>query len=473
MANTIINTNVPALNSHRAILGVSRRQQQSSERLSTGMRINRAADDAAGLAISEKMRNQIRGLDQAVRNSQDGISLVQTAEGAMEEIHRILERVRVLTNQAANDTNMDDDRMQINAEIQQILAEVDQIANNTEFNEQRILMGASQGRMENPVMQETVSLLQNVISGLVDAWTTFTAVEAFLNIAGFQLDVSLAQLGTNLAELISGMNSSAAAIPEIAMMVQNFGNNFIDQIEAALLNQLGAFAPRDMPMNIPSVREAIQDLLIDMVSDITNRFTNLTTLGQISVGAQAFTPLSLADWNLNVFAISVAEEINEWIYNLRPTSEDFRIQGSQDPLRLQVQTGANALQRLDVSIQAMDLGAIEMGHFAARFERYARMEDVPAAGVGFSRMMDDVDIAIRIVSEQRANLGAIQNRLEHTINNLRVASENLSAANSRIRDTDMAQEMMRLTQANVLQQAGMSMLAQANMAPQQILQLLN
>ena len=295
MSNTIVNTNVSALNSHRAILSVGGRQARSAERLSSGQRINRAADDAAGLAISEGMRNQIRGLDQSVRNSQDGISLVQTAEGALEEVHRILERARTLTVQAANDTNDSGDRMKIHTELEQLSNEIGRIVSDTEFNGMSILDG--------------------------DAGTTRPAGGAFNIQAG-------ANSGQNITITIANIGELATAF-----------EGFVTAFEAA-----------------------------------SNSHAGLTAL----IGSSS---------------------------------------------------------------------------------------DAAALGSGTLSGM------IAGVSEQRSNMGAVQNRLEHTINSLRVSSENLSAANSRIRDTDMAAEMMNMTQANVLQQAGMSMLAQANQAPQNILQL--
>jgi flagellin len=291
MSNTIINTNTRALNSHRALTSVGNRQARSSERLSTGQRINRAADDAAGLAISEKMRSQIRGLDQATRNSQDGISLIQTAEGALEEVHAILQRTRELTNQASNDTLTSEDREKIAVEVAQLLDEIDNIAQTTEFNGKSLFMGDD---------------------------------------------------GT----------------------------------------------------------------------------------------------------------------------------------GTGGPLVLEIQTGANAGQRLSVSINIMDTAGLGLDTFMDDFNAAIAADDL-TTGQTLSSMLSTLDNALSSVSELRANLGAYQNRLDHTINNLQVASENLSAANSRIRDTDMAAEMMALTQANVLQQAATSMLAQANQAPQSVLQLLN
>jgi flagellin len=270
-----INSNLEALNAHRHLSIISSQLAKSMERLSSGLRINRASDDAAGLAISEKILAQVKGLDQAVRNAQDAISLVQTAEGALQETHSILQRIRELAVQAANDTLTTDDRAQIKKEIDQLITEIDRIANTTQFNKTVLLNGAA----------------SNVYF----------------------------QLGANAGE-------------GITFSIDN---------------------------------------------------------------AQAVTGLSL-------------------------------------PAAVTLDTAADAQSLITV-----------------------------------------VDSAIGKVSTSRANLGALQNRLEHTIANLQVASENLQAANSRIRDVDMAAEMMNYTKLQILQQAGTAMLAQANLAPQAVLKLLS
>ena len=333
MANTIVNTNVSALNSHRAILSVGGRQARSAERLSSGMRINRAADDAAGLAISEGMRNQIRGLDQATRNSQDGISLVQTAEGALEEVHRILERARVLTNQAANGTYDQGDRALIAQEIGQIFNEISNITAITEFNGMNLLQGT--------------------------AGDSFTG--ALAGASGGQFSV---QSGANAGQRID-------------ITIGDFLNGSGSQLFGATNN------------------------------------------------------------GVNVTATSIASVLDNVA---RAFGFNAGFNGSAP-------AGSTAVNMANHSVGAIHSGA------------------------SLSAMLQYLDAAIDQTNILRANLGAVQNRLEHTINNLRVASENISASNSRIRDTDMAAEMMAYTQANVLQQAGMSMLAQANMAPQNVLQL--
>lgn len=271
-----INHNISALNTYRQLSINQTLGNKSLEKLSSGLRINRAGDDAAGLAISEKMRGQIRGLDMASKNAQDAISLIQTAEGNLNETHSILQRMRELAVQAASDTNDDTDRAQLQAEMDELIAEIDRIANDTEFNTQKLLDGSLSG---------------------------------------------------------SGK---------------------------ALTFHIGANSGQNIKLNISAM-----------------------TAGGLGVNG----------------------------------------------LKISGQSGADAA-------------------------------------------ITTIQNAINTVSEERSKLGAYQNRLEHTINNLGTASENLSAAESRIRDVDMAKEMMEFTKMNILQQAATAMLAQANMQPQMVLQLL-
>ncbi|WXR62342.1 flagellin [Peptostreptococcaceae bacterium AGR-M142] len=269
----IINHNMNAINAHRRMGITTRDQSKSIEKLSSGMRINRAGDDAAGLSISEKMRAQIRGLNQASRNAQDGISLIQTAEGALDETHAILQRMRELAVQSANDTNVTEDRTAIQSEIDQLASEITRIAENTEFNTQGLLTGGLSAKFH---------------------------------------------VGANSSQVIS-----------------------------------------------------------------------------VSINNMKATAIFSALTNISVAAQSTAEDAIAAINN-----------------------------------------------------------------------------AITIVSEERSNLGAFQNRLEHTIKNLDNSAENLQSAESRIRDVDMAKEMMKMTKLNILSQASQSMLAQANQQPQNVLQLL-
>lgn len=275
MSNTVVNTNVLALNSHRALTSVGKAQQSSSEKLSTGDAINKAADNASGLAISEKMRSQIRGLDQASTNAQDGQSLIQTAEGGLSEMGEMVQRVRELVVQSSNDTNTTTDRAKIDAEIKQLGAELSDMAGRVEFNTKTLLTGSA---------------------------------------------------GT-----------------------------------------------------------------------------------------------------------------------------------------IRFQVGANASQGISVTLNtSYKVMGTSIGNI--------KTESMTSEAI--SKLTDQLDANLETINKDRAKLGAVQNRLDYTINSLDVSSENLSAAESRIRDTDMAKEMMKLTKANVLQQAATNMLSQANQAPQNVLSLL-
>lgn len=286
----IINNNMSAMNAHRQLGANQGMAAKAQEKLSSGLRINRAGDDAAGLAISEKMRAQVRGLDQASRNAQDGISMIQTAEGALNETHSILQRMRELAVQGANDSNEEADRTAINQEMNQLLDEIDRISDQTAFNGKKLLSGELDG--------------------------------------------------------------DATAEP--------------------------------------------------------------------------------------------------------PTSG------------VKFQIGANESQTISLSIKAMDVEGLDLETNL----RDAIADPANLDADAYSGFITHINSAIETVSAERSNLGATQNRLEHTISNLDNASENLQAAESRIRDVDMAKEIMEFTKQNILSQASQSMLAQANQAPQQVLQLL-
>jgi len=639
MSNTIVNTNVSAINSHRAILAVGSRLNRSSERLSSGMRINRAADDAAGLALSEKMRNQIRGLDQATRNSQDGISLVQTAEGAMEEIHRILERTRELTNQASNDIYTDNDRDNIRLEIDQLMNEVNQITRTTEFNTMRLLGGANRTQEGvdniNAVQREYNRIRDNldrVLGEYADAralydraTTNVSTAEAELEAARNSDNETFDRAQVNLAAA-RAIHSFATELRdttrEIARLGSNGGtledfqsaigrletliteNTIADRFEQNLsgINFRSTFGPTggttaptfplapghaDNPLNhaltgglyiMNSGNLALNDAADtgnmsnvnaisrtnrNLIADITSLVNNGSAMPSgTAAGAANNINLAFVGENAaNVLSTSAATDaighgvnrsyallhsmfqfdgtagtglrnpgtpgtpgtpgatppvpptagtpgtlsssgqaVLDSVIGVQPAVTPPAPGGTPAPvvsnprgsgmvnianvlgamensftpaLGLQIQSGANSGQRTDVRIRTMDLSGLGLRNFVHQFEAALLHESsVPGGGRDLSASLNMLDNAVNTISTQRAELGAVQNRLEHTINNLRVSSENLSSANSRIRDTDMAREMMAFTQANVLQQAGMSMLAQANMAPQSVLQLL-
>jgi len=384
-----INHNISALNAWRSISNTRYAMSKTLERLSSGLRINRAGDDAAGLAISEKMRGQIRGLNMAVKNAQDAISLIQTAEGALTEVHSILQRMRELAVQASSDTNTNVDRAQIQKELDQLREEINRISRTTEFNTKKLLDGK---------------------------------IEDFRN----QPDAKVVTAG-NINLQVSGYSATGAV--EGTYVVE------VGQLSGTETSQL--------------------DVKITLITagGVTS---TLTTIGALSaaIGNITFTwnkALDISDFG---GALPRAEIVDSAV---------ARVEGiNTGNEQLVFQIGANEGHNMIAGIDDMSAKALGLT------SQSLKVTDQNSA----ERTIMIVDGAIHRVSTARAALGAIQNRLEHTISNLGVAAENLTAAESRIRDADMAKEMMTFTKQQILLQSGMSMLAQANALPQSVLQLM-
>lgn len=389
-----INTNIEALNAQRN-LGISGLAfGKSVEKLSSGLRINRAADDAAGLAISEKLRAQVRGLNQAQRNAQDGISMVQTAEGALTEVHSMLQRMRELAVQASNSTLSSSDTQSVNTEITALKAEIDRVAGSTTFNGQFLLTGA-------------LSVSQSGGTSIVGLALNTTA-----NASVSAVDVSGAKASTTYT-----LTSAAGGL----VTLSDASGNSQQVTLAATIGATGT--------------EAI----------------NFSTLGvKISVvGASGKTAADLA-----------TDLATKTIITGAGTSANFQI-------------GANASDTLAVTFANADTSAAGYGALAANIGSFSTATGSGAGIVTAAQaLITSVDIALAYISTTRGNYGAVQNRLEHTVASLGVSSENLAASESRIRDLDVASEMVNFTKTQILQQAGTAILAQANQAPQSILSLL-
>ncbi|HOK64202.1 MAG TPA: flagellin [Bacillota bacterium] len=382
-----INTNIPALNAWRNLGITGNMMSKSLEKLSSGYRINRAADDAAGLAISEKMKAQIAGLRQASRNAQDGISLIQTAEGALNETHSMLNDMRRLVLQAHNGTNAPDDLEKIQQEIDALIEEITGIAERAEFNTKSLLKGELTKKVDTSLLHQ-----------------------------GFEItDFSGAEKGTYSLNLAKDTDS------KWTVTLHNTAN--------------------------PGTKQEINigkwDNGVTQGVDL-----NFDTFGiKLHIAGSGASPVSLLEGN-----------------------SSFEV--ASDSLLLQI--GANKDQNMDVIID--DMRAEALGLRGKDIEdNLVNLIDVTKfneVGFDFNTQLKLIDDAISSVSTQRSELGAYQNRLEHTINNLDTAAENLDAANSRIRDVDMALEMATFTRHQILQQAGTAMLAQANVTPQAVLRLL-
>lgn len=395
----IINHNMNALNAHRNMNVNNTAAGKSMEKLSSGLRINRAGDDAAGLAISEKMRGQIRGLTQASRNSADGISMIQTAEGALNETTNILQRMRELAVQASNDTNTTSDREEIQKEINALTEEVDRIANNTEFNTQKLLNGSKSGE-EGDLVREAVAEQKGVFK------ITLTAGLA----DGNKLNVD--------GKLIKFTNADVVS------------NN---TIKTKLQNELGEKYTITVDDNNAGNGKEIQ--LTQKIGTDKDEFK--VSLNGNDLGDKA-----------KVTTAGITKRDEE-------TSEG----------KVSVQVGANASQSMSIEIGDMRAQALKITNAKGKGLSVKDAESANEAITAF-------DAALNAVSSQRANLGAVQNRLEYTISNLDNTAENLTSAESTLRDVDMAKEMMEYSKNNILNQAAQAMISQANQQPQNVLQLL-
>ncbi|MGN7852115.1 flagellin N-terminal helical domain-containing protein [Exiguobacterium acetylicum] len=394
----IINHNVTALNTHNKLSAATAAQSKSMEKLASGLRINKAGDDAAGLAISEKMRAQVRGLDQAGRNAQDGISLIQTAEGALNETHDILQRMRELGNQAANDTNTTSDRGEIQKEINSLTSEINRIGNTTEFNTQKLLNGE-----KDSTSTGSKSSIEFDITGM-----TAGSVSVLGKTVNFG-----ASVGATATAIKTAIDGDADLSSQYDVVVATN--------KVTITTKGNASAPTGMSADLSS-GTGITD---DEVTSVAGKADGASLKFQIGANENQSLTLDIADMRSAALGISTV--------------------GTTDA-KLAVTDGTNNTtteQALDVSTHANAASAVTK-----------------------------IQAAIDTVSAERSKLGANQNRLEHTINNLKTSSENLTAAESRVRDVDMAKEMMNQTKNSILAQAAQAMLAQSNQTPQGVLQLL-
>ncbi|MFC7319304.1 flagellin [Halobacillus campisalis] len=409
-----INHNIAALNTHRQMGQANQAQQNSMEKLSSGLRINKAGDDAAGLAISEKMRGQIRGLDQAQRNSQDGISMIQTAEGALNETHDILQRMRELSVQSSNDTNTADDRKEIQKEIDQLSSEIDRISNDTEFNTKNLLDGSMGGPVDAAVANVNESgVLQVSDTNITDGAGVLTELEdSDGNSLGIAVDdvikVSYVKDGETIEDSLTV--GATTAVSDLAGLVSDADTTYADG-----------------KINLTATD-----------GGTSNAINGLTFSVEDSSG------------NVRTAATDVLSNFSE-----TTQAENVRQDGSAT-----FQIGSNTGQNLSLSINEMTSSSLGVEGLQVSTQSQA------------NTAINVIDTAISKVSAERSKLGATQNRLDHTINNLSTSSENLTAAESRIRDVDMAAEMMNQTKNSILGQASQAMLAQANQQPQGVLQLL-
>lgn len=393
-----INTNIEAFNAQRNLSATAAQYAKNVERLSSGLRINRAGDDAAGLTISEKLRAQVKGLAQAQRNAQDGISMIQTAEGALNEVHSMLQRMRELAVQSANDTLSSEDRSAINTELQQLKTEIDATRDRTKFNGKQLLSGSLTTQLGGATATD-------LVVGDTITTTGGNATATDIDVSGAQAGKTYTLTGSGTDLTLTRSGDSVAQTISVGALAAN-GSGVLD------FSQLG--------VKITLQADSGGKTAAGIVTDLTAA-ANDTIVTQAGAGSANF------------------------------------------------QIGANSSDAMSVSFDAVSALSLNLSDGATlALDDFNTTQSVANA----QALITALDTAINTVSTKRASLGANQNRLEHTIANLGVAQENISASESRIRDVDMAAEMVQFTKNQILQQAGTAILAQANQAPQGVLSLL-
>ena len=429
-----VNNNIAALNAYRNLSVTDGQMSKSLEKLSSGFRINRAADDAAGLAISEGLRSQIGGLKVAVRNTQDGISVVQTAEGALTETHSILQRMRDLSVQASNSGGLNDDaKKNVQSEIVQLKSELDRIANTTTFNGKKLLDGSFKENFQvGANAGETIAV--NIGTAMGSAGLKVDGVDV-TKTGAYTWNAAVGAPGAGEAGISAAADATTAAVLTITNAATEDWTTTGTKADFEALTGTVAFGGKSFDLG--SVQ---YDDTEDTNGDATVDGVDL--LEQLNKAASAALGLTYD---------STTPANNPFVEN--GGALDFSVK--------QAVAGYT-----DADGSALDDGT------NATAQQVAAATATFTAASGASVAIDAIDTAIKTVSTQRADLGAIQNRFDHTINNLNVAVENLTASESRIRDADMAQEMVQFTRNQILSQAGTAMLAQANQASQGVLSLL-
>ena len=488
----VVQHNMQAMNANRMLNITTSSQSKATEKLSSGYKINRAADDAAGLSISEKMRKQIKGLDQASTNAQDGISAVQTAEGALTEVHSMLQRMNELATQAANGTNSESDRQAIQNEIAQLTTEIDRVAETTKFNETYLLKG--NGKTTTNVISAKDAGIIGSLTG-VGTGTGVFKMDALKFGSTITIGSKGYTIGTKISDIREAITSGkfVSSKPGTGSIIQINGTEYtiakdktsVDTAENVLLATQIASLVKD------------GDKVIVGTQTMVAMTENATTGKVDGVGDNDASVISAKKaYSLIADELRKASSIGTDAGHEAKVTKTTATVGGTGTVNANWKTGtqyANDNTQITFIISegtVQSTQGLQMGlHVGADADETNKItftiDSMTAAGLGVKGLnlvdttgakatyaIDTIAEAISKVSAQRSSLGAIQNRLEHTINNLDNVVENTTSAESQIRDTDMAEEMVEYSKNNILAQAGQSMLAQANQATQGVMSLL-
>ena len=483
----VVQHNMQAMNANRMLNITTGAQSKSTEKLSSGYRINRAADDAAGLTISEKMRKQIRGLDQASTNAQDGVSSVQTAEGALTEVHSMLQRMNELAVQAANGTNSkESDRQAIQDEIDQLTTEIDRVAETTKFNEIYLLKGDNASTKNVYMKGHDAGLKGTLTDSAKSATFVMDELKAGdkVTIAGkeYSIGSTVAEAKALIADPGNG-KSSTVKIDGTEYTLDHTGANLAIKKDGAAVTK-GDLGITTGTTTDPATLADLQGVVKDgsVVEADGKKYTVMTdakkadgTQGADGIDDDDSSVISkdVAETKItaeltaanNIGTVDQAATVAKTAANGKTTytiTKGFATVADTLSFNLHVGADADMTNKITVDIDTMNSANLGI----------KGLNVTDATGTAATYAVDAISDAIAKVSSQRSALGAVQNRLEHTIDNLDNIVENTTTAESRIRDTDMAEEMVEYSKNNILAQAGQSMLAQANQSTQGVLSLL-
>ncbi len=483
----VVQHNMQAMNANRMLNITTGAQSKSTEKLSSGYRINRAADDAAGLTISEKMRKQIRGLDQASTNAQDGVSSVQTAEGALTEVHSMLQRMNELAVQAANGTNSkESDRQAIQYEIDQLTTEIDRVAETTKFNEIYLLKGDNASTKNVYMKGHDAGLKGTLTDSAKSATFVMDDLEAGdkVTIAGkeYSIGSTAAEAKALIADPGNG-KSSTVKIDGTEYTLDHTGANLAIKKDGTAVTK-GDLGITTGTTTDPATLADLQGVVKDgsVVEADGKKYTVMTdakkadgTQGADGIDDDDSSVISkdVAETKItaeltaanNIGTVDQAATVAKTAANGKTTytiTKGFATVADTLSFNLHVGADADMTNKITVDIDTMNSANLGI----------KGLNVTDATGTAATYAVDAISDAIAKVSSQRSALGAVQNRLEHTIDNLDNIVENTTTAESRIRDTDMAEEMVEYSKNNILAQAGQSMLAQANQSNQGVLSLL-
>ena len=459
----VVQHNMQAANANRMLNVTTSAQSKSTEKLSSGYRINRAADDAAGLSISEKMRKQIRGLDKASSNAEDGVSSVQTAEGALTEVHSMLQRMNELAVQASNGTNSDTDRGAIQDEISQLTTEIDRVAETTKFNETYLLKGGNGTKdvymnghdagLKGTLTDSATTATFKVAAGALDAGKSVTIGGKDYTIGSTKAEAKnfIGKVATGKTVTIDGTTytviddsdtedtaTNKLKLANIQAKIDDGSTVEYDGTKMTAMKDGDGNGVDDADSSVISAAHAV-DLMEKELTAANN--IGATKTAATAEKAADYTSKDGVTFNITKGTAEVADKLS---------------------FSLHVGSDADMTNKITVGIETMNSSYLGIKGLNVNDD----------SGIAGTYAIDAISDALQKVSEQRSSLGAVQNRLEHTIDNLDNVVENTTSAESRIRDTDMAEEMVNYSKNNILAQAGQSMLAQANQSNQGVLSLL-